>query len=377
VSNWPKLIAQARNDSITMGGWAEAYEDLSSTVKDLPLLEVLLDAVVEVCAELQVVEVNSTPTSEEVNWSRDRFWILIGGLKLDRGYTVEGLTVTYIPRPAPGSTDVLQQRARFFGYRAKFADYCRVYLPQGLEEEFVAYVQDEQVMRDSLRQVAGQPLSEWKREFFISKNIRNFARANVIGRQTSRLKLEGGWTWPKHMDTSMHLESNRDVSSAYREDLLGNCEPKGVDAIPGFVDLRADKVPHEYFSEVDVDALLNVLLSLKLSDEGDRMLLTAVSRYIAVLAPPVDVVMNSGLSVAGQTGRTADKFRENPFVGRNPSRSEDDRPLLYSGERELRRLDRLTVQFRTVRFLGFDESISWLHFYIPKSADKDVVVEVY
>lgn len=38
----------------------------------------------------------------------------MGGQKLDRGYTVKGLTVTYMPRPlGVGNADNIQQRARF------------------------------------------------------------------------------------------------------------------------------------------------------------------------------------------------------------------------------------------------------------------------
>ncbi|MEU1972859.1 Z1 domain-containing protein [Microbacterium sp. NPDC019599] len=378
VATWPNLVERSEGAEELLLGWQAAYDELARTVGELPPLRELIGAIPEVCAELQVVEVNSTPTGEEVDWERDRFWILIGGLKLDRGYTVEGLTVTYIPRPAPGSTDVLQQRARFFGYRAPFGDFCRIYLPKTLEDEFVAYVKDEKALRDTLAAWHGRPLREWKRQFFISQGIRHFARTSVIGRRTSRLKLEGGWVWPRQMDSGAEaIANNLGLLRAYREYLISMDTPQGVESIPGVVDKRRGVVPHEYFPNVGPTELLNVLLTLELIDQGDRVLMTALTRYVAYFQPDVDLVILSGLTTDGQRGRDPKSFRQNPFVGRNPQTVSEASPLLYSGERELRHADRFTVQFRQVTFTGGETPVPWAHFFVPKVAEKDVVVEVF
>ena len=72
---------------------------------------------------------------------------------LDRGFTVDSLSVTYMPRGVGvGNADTLQQRARFFGY-AKLKGYfgiCRVYLEQALKVAFTDYVEHEQIMRGEL-----------------------------------------------------------------------------------------------------------------------------------------------------------------------------------------------------------------------------------
>lgn len=378
IETWPDLLERMSDDPDVVEAWRSAYEELGRTADDLPALKDLLEAVIEVCAELQVVEVNSTPTGEEVDWERDRFWILIGGLKLDRGYTVEGLTVTYIPRPAPGSTDVLQQRARFFGYRREFGDYCRIYLPKSLEDEFVAYVKDEEALRTTLTEWHGRPLSEWKRQFFISQNVRHFARASVIGRRTSRVKLEGGWSWPKAMESAeQSVHHNQAVITDLRQSLTKNYTMRDVEDIPDVVDRRQDVSRHEYFPDVNVQDVLEAMLELNLEDQGDRVLITALANYVSYFEPATDVVLLAGLSTAGQTGRDLSSFRKNPFVGRSPQTVTSSRPLLYSGERELRRKDRFTVHFRMVRFSNLDGVVPWAHFFIPQSAEKDVVVEVF
>ena len=61
--------------------------------------------------------------------------IAIGGDKLSRGLTLEGLTVSYFTRPSR-MYDTLMQMGRWFGYRDGFIDICRLYAPSMLIEWF-------------------------------------------------------------------------------------------------------------------------------------------------------------------------------------------------------------------------------------------------
>ncbi len=54
----------------------------------------------EVLRESTVWLVNSAADVNRVDWNVAPIHILVGGNKLDRGFTVEGLTVTYMNRPA-------------------------------------------------------------------------------------------------------------------------------------------------------------------------------------------------------------------------------------------------------------------------------------
>ena len=57
--------------------------------------------------------------------------ILVGGTKLSRGFTVEGLTVTYYRRTTQ-QADTLMQMGRWFGFRPGYRDLVRLYI--GREE---------------------------------------------------------------------------------------------------------------------------------------------------------------------------------------------------------------------------------------------------
>jgi len=61
--------------------------------------------------------------------------IAIGGDKLSRGLTLEGLSVSYFLR-ASKMYDTLMQMGRWFGYRPGYVDLCRLYTSEELNEWF-------------------------------------------------------------------------------------------------------------------------------------------------------------------------------------------------------------------------------------------------
>ena len=61
--------------------------------------------------------------------------IVLGGDKLSRGLTLEGLTVSYFSRPSK-NYDTLMQMGRWFGYRPGYLDLCRLFVPSRLYDNF-------------------------------------------------------------------------------------------------------------------------------------------------------------------------------------------------------------------------------------------------
>lgn len=96
---------------------------------------------------------------EALDFDKGRVWrILIGGAKLSRGYTVEGLTISYFRRKA-GQADTLMQAGRWFGFREGYRDLVRLYIRRDhkvdLYEAFEALLLDEEAFRDELGKYAG------------------------------------------------------------------------------------------------------------------------------------------------------------------------------------------------------------------------------
>ncbi|CUT09702.1 Endonuclease [Bradyrhizobium sp.] len=75
-----------------------------------------------------VLIVNGDNPEDTPNFEKNEIWaILVGGAKLSRGYTVEGLTTTYFRRVATTS-DTLMQMGRWFGFRPGYHDLVRLFI---------------------------------------------------------------------------------------------------------------------------------------------------------------------------------------------------------------------------------------------------------
>lgn len=107
-----------------------------------------------------VLMVNSAEGAEVPDFDgKTGVWkIIVGGAKLSRGYTIEGLTISYFRRYST-TQDTLMQMGRWFGYRPGFMDLVRVYVgraePKGrstidLLEAFEAMCRDEEDFRAQL-----------------------------------------------------------------------------------------------------------------------------------------------------------------------------------------------------------------------------------
>lgn len=368
-------------------GFRSAYAELAKTVKDLEPFDHLIANIPERTEELRVVEVNSTAQAEKaIKWKSAYNWLLIGGMKLDRGFTVEGLTVTYMPRPLAGNADVLQQRARFFGYRGEYIDYCRVYLLKAAKEAFVDYVDDEEFLRASLKKHEGKPLAEWKRNFILHAQFTRPTRASVIGRQVARKRAGREWSWPK----SMHL--GPDVRSANRTlfaDVLANSRDMVFDAaeLPGAVDRRSTN--HNLArTGVPLDEALDFLMRVRLATTEDSLLLSAFTMQLArVLRHPEDddprtaaFVFMSGLEVPEGRGRQLRVVRDTIHVGMNPQGATGAR-VIYSGDDTFRSQSELTIQLRTIHLSdsapdGEDYSaVPWLAISLPNGVSRDFFVD--
>lgn len=109
--------------------------------------------------------VNSASDVKKIDWKVAPVHILIGGNKLDRGFTVEGLTVTYMNRPASPQIDTLEQRARAFGYRQDLLPYCQFFATPRTLETLRATVFTEYDLRAELEDwlASGGSVAGWAR----------------------------------------------------------------------------------------------------------------------------------------------------------------------------------------------------------------------
>jgi hypothetical protein len=174
----------------------EVWEGMVETFPDLASFESCWRALDVVFRNLNIVEVNTrngqTPVIE---WVPTQSYILVGGQALDRGFTVEGLTVTYMPRgPGTRTADSVQQRARFFGYKKSYLGLCRVHLESEVRDDFVMYVKHEADMLETLRDIeaGSESLKDWKRQFLLDSKMKA-TRASVISIPMVHVKTKDRW----------------------------------------------------------------------------------------------------------------------------------------------------------------------------------------
>jgi hypothetical protein len=145
-----KPMSEVRSDGYA---FPEDFDDLISYVSE---------ARGKIAADgnpVRVVNGTKDADYDPLVFDREDFWrILVGGSKLSRGFTVEGLTVSYYRRPSH-QEDTLLQMGRWFGYRTGYKDLIRLYIDRrryvgaksfDLYEAFEAIVIDEIKFRKEL-----------------------------------------------------------------------------------------------------------------------------------------------------------------------------------------------------------------------------------
>ncbi|MCA6277475.1 MAG: hypothetical protein IM662_06925 [Phenylobacterium sp.] len=173
----------------------------------------LLDAV----ESTAIMELNTREKSRipSIDWKGEYSWILVGGISLDRGFTVEGLTVSYMPRSTGvGNADNIQQRARFFGYKRGYLGLCRIYLTAENTDAFTDYVKHEESIRASIKHhlEEGKTLKDWRRTYFLDQKLKP-TRSSVILLEMYQSRGRGGWIAPDHPhDDSDILAENREAA---------------------------------------------------------------------------------------------------------------------------------------------------------------------
>jgi len=87
----------------------------------------------------------------EGNKDKYKNYIVVGGNRIARGFTLEGLIVSYFVRKT-SNQDTLYQMGRWFGYRPKYEDLIRLYMPLDRREWFKDISNLEYQLRTDLNQ---------------------------------------------------------------------------------------------------------------------------------------------------------------------------------------------------------------------------------
>lgn len=308
---------------------------------------------------IEEINAASGPTPK-IPWRDHYGWILVGGQAMDRGFTVEGLTVTYMPRSIGiGNADTVQQRARFFGYKRKYLGFCRVFLERATLEAYEHYVQHEEDVRRRLiaHRTTGAPLSAWKRQFFLDGALQP-TRKSVLDIAFARASGESEWYWMKMPhDSEDAITSNRAVVDHF---VAG----QSFSTSPGSPQRTKYQI-HRYAKMPLRVALEELLTKLQVTNPADSaqftLLQLLISEHVAKHPDAECLVYLMSAGELRERGLNSKGEITNLFQGAHPSKATKNLSVgdIYPGDREIATAHTCTViQIHRLEIKGEREKIT-------------------
>jgi hypothetical protein len=269
ISSWGDKLALPDGDPAKTELLEEfkiSYNEAVRRLKTPPSFEEVVDNLHDIIMDTNVELV--IQGNQGINWSNAAAHILIGAEMLNRGFTVENLAVTYMPRYSVGKStaDTIQQRCRFFGYKRNYLDFCRVYLPQNSIEEYVDYVEHEEIMRTWLKE---QDSLERVEQILILDPSMNATRSNILSVNVVRHKLSG---WRQ-----FNALQNREENIRYVEEFLSTLD------FTNYREYGTTDRDHRYV-KMDIQDVIDFLRGFKLSNIPDSLRKVATMQYLKYLA---------------------------------------------------------------------------------------------
>ena len=193
-------------------------------------------------------------------WGEHKFNLLVGGQLLDRGFTVENLIMTYMPRDTRGKNqaDTIEQRCRFYGYRKNYLDFCRVYITEGLLQDYIDYNESEEYILNYLKEYTLAEFVKNGSKFLMSKNL-NPTNTQRLKENLKSSKFEG---WIHFDPQSEFLNQNNELIEEFLNK-ISNYENKDIEPYR-IEDVTNDRT-HKLF-KLDLGEVVDLLIDFKLDD---------------------------------------------------------------------------------------------------------------
>ncbi|MFP9118347.1 Z1 domain-containing protein [Flavobacterium sp. RNTU_13] len=288
--------------------------------------------------------ISEDDATREVDWETSSSHILVGAEMLNRGFTVENLNVTYMPRytKSKSNADTIQQRCRFFGYKQKYLNSCRVYLPTDSITEYVEYVKHEEEMRTWLKN--NDSLEKVEQQLILNEKL-GATRKNILPYSIVQSKMKG---WHA-MNALNSIELNTiTVENFLKENQLKLWEPQ----------YKTTDRNHKYI-EISVDEAIQFLTQFRFGNYADSARKQATIRYLQYLSDrEVDKISNVQIVQMAYESEFRERSFDNAtlkinqlFTGRSTTGAQ-----VYPGDREIKSEDTITIQIHKIK-LKSDEIV--------------------
>lgn len=201
--------------------------------------------------------------------------IAVGGMSLSRGLTLEGLVISYFYRNSR-MYDTLMQMGRWFGYRGKYADFCRIWMSDDSIEWYRYISQATDELREEVKRFEDSGLTP--KDFGL--RVRSDLTALIV---TARNKMRS----TEQMECAISFsgvyidtpEIYADVDKNRRNlesinSLIKTCMVYGDEFIP-------KKEGNQYIiRDVPVQVILEFLGEIEVSPKNEKFNTMAIKRFI-------------------------------------------------------------------------------------------------
>lgn len=332
---------------------------IDSGVTDIPPFDALEGQIITALKGVGVHVING----ESVSNDTDKFYnynIYIGGNLLSRGLTLEGLTITYIIRTAqgPSNADTVEQRARWFGYKADYIDLCRVFATGKILKQFYSIRDHETDLWETVKlaNLQGKKFKDIPRIFILSRDMR-MTRTNVA---KTKQFVFNFWNFQRaYQDQDECIKSNLQVISDFKHAHSSNLKK--------FV-ISDRSQPHSYLEDLDFEEVnFTLLQKFEFPTESllNRFVATKLQKILKDngIDPKIDVywMRDGGLPathpvIDGEVGEY--------MVGRRPQ--DKNKPQIYAGDRYITKSDRLQLQIHNIQKKDTNIVSPTLALFIPQ-----------
>lgn len=269
--------------------WDTAFRPLTRSIhmnRDVPF-EVIEPHIGPFFEAVQIREINSR-TGEVLDYDREPSLkaIAIGGNKLSRGLTLEGLLISYFVRRSV-SYDTLMQMGRWFGFRAGYEDLTRIYTTAELAGWFSDLAFVEHRLREDIEVYESQGLTPhqvgmriWQHPVMqVTAPLKRRFASNIIIAQSYALTIEQTFKFPlrRPEDLAVQAEENR---LAVRDIVPRFGAPDGT---------RSDN-QGPVWTGVSAEVILEFLGNYRVDSEARSISLPLIRAYIERLADAGELV---------------------------------------------------------------------------------------
>lgn len=378
--SWQRLLSgnDEEDRRELLNEFQTSYNQLQQTVPNLQSFADLTGTnLIHAIRYTQIVEVNSrNGETPQIPWNDSYSWILVGGQSMDRGFTVEGLTVTYMPRNiGTGNVDTIQQRARFFGYKRNYLGFCRVFLDQVTIDSYNFIVAHEEDVRNRLLEfdLNNRHLNDWDREAVLDQML-NLTRRNLIYDDLDRYTFGNDWfRINAPHDTEELIDTNRNSLFSFLQTNAANfLQDVGH---PNRTEEQKHLVARITIKDC-LEHLLNKLRYTRESDSATYSSLRGILKSYIEEHPDDDclVYLMSANAINNWTGRTRRLDRNQEiqqlFQGKNPRTGE----VIYPGDSEIKEDKLLTIQIHLLNIRDtYFTRVPTLAIWIPEHIGTDII----